>query len=182
MIGDYGHLAGGPGLTFRKPEQIFVPLGWLAAGILNPAAYFAYRLWGMPDFNYEAWAWHAAAPLELGVLFALMFLREGGFGLGAIAVFTVLSILAACAITGPAYAFTTWIFQQNGVSLGILGWAPISNFDMAIAVSGSYIRASLLFAGVAALPAAALLRLVCFRRAPPKPRASPSAPPPTRAA
>ena len=172
MVGHYKQ--GSLGLEFRQPARIFVLLGWLAAGVLNPAAYFAYMLWGMKEFDYQIWTWHAAAPLELGILFALMFLREGGFGITAVAIFTILSILAACAVSGPIYAFTTWAFQQNGVSLGLLGWYPVNDFDRAIGMSGSYIRASLIFAGVAAIPAVIILRIVTFQRVRPNPKASPS--------
>ncbi len=181
MVGAYGQ-HGSPGLEFRQPARIFLLLGWLGAGVLNPAAYFAYLLWGMPAFSYEVWTWHAAAPLELGVLLALMFLREGGYGITAVAIFTILSIAAACAVTGPVYAFTTWAFQQNGVSLGLLGWFPVASFEAAVAVSGSYIRASLIFAGVAAVPAVIILRIIAFQRVRPKPKASPSAQPPAPAA
>lgn len=172
MVGAYGQ-PGSPGLAFREPARLFVLLGWLGAGILNPAAYFAYLLWGMPAFSYQAWTWHAAAPLELGVLFALMFLREGGYGVSAVAIFTIMSIAAACAVTGPVYAFTTWAFQQNGVSLGLLGWYPVDSLEAAIAVSGSYIRASLIFAGVAAIPAVIILRVIAFERVKPRSKASP---------
>jgi hypothetical protein len=181
MVGNYGQPSSAV-LEFRQPARIFVLLGWLGAGILNPAAYFAYMLWGMPEFNYQIWTWHAAAPLELGVLFALMFLREGGYGIAAVAIFTIFSILAACAVSGPVYAFTTWAFQQNNISLGMLGWYPIHNFDTAIAVSGTYIRASLIFAGVAAIPAVIILRIIAFQRVRPKPKASPSAQTPAPAA
>lgn len=181
MVGAYRQ-PGSQGLEFRQPARLFVLIGWLGAGILNPAAYFAYTLWGMPEFSYQVWTWHAAAPLELGVLFSLMFLREGGYGVTAVAIFTILSIAAACAVTGPIYAFTTWAFQQNGVSLGLLGWFPVYSFEAAVAASGSYVRASLMFAGVAAIPAAIILRIIAFQRVKPKPKASPSAPPPIRAA
>jgi hypothetical protein len=175
MAGAYGQPAS-LGLEFRQPARIFVLLGWLAAGIFNPAAYFAWMLWGMPAFDYQIWTWHAAAPLELGILFALMFLREGGYGITAVAIFTVLSIAAACAVTGPAYAFTTWAFQQNGVSLGLLGWYEVDSFNRAVAISGSYIRASLIFAGVAAIPAVIILRIVAFQRVKPRPKASAHSP------
>lgn len=180
MVGHYKQ--GSLGLEFRPPARMFVLLGWLAAGVFNPAAYFAYILWGLPAFDYQLWTWHAAAPLELGILFALMFLREGGYGITAVTIFTVLSIAAACAVSGPIYAFTTWAFQQNGVSLGLLGWYEVDSFSRAIAISGSYIRASLLFAGVAAIPAVIILRIIAFQRVRPKPKASPSAPSPAPAA
>lgn len=165
-------------LEFRQPAKMFCLIGWLAAGPGNPAGFFVHHLWGMTEFNYAIWAWHAAAPLELGILFALFFVREGGYGISALSAFVIFSVLGACAVTGPVYALISWYFQQQGDSLGLLGWYPIYNFEAAVQVSGSYIRASLIFAGPCIITAILILRLVTFQRVKPKPKASPSAPPP----
>lgn len=157
-------------LEFRQPAKLFCLLGWLAAGPGNPAGFFVHLLWGLDEFNYAIWAWHAAVPLELGILFALFFVREGGYTITAIGIFTTFSVLGACAVSGPVYALISWYFQQNGDSLGLLGWYPIHNYEAAIRVSGSYIRASLLFAGPCILTAVIILRIFTFQRV--KPRAS----------
>lgn len=162
MVGNYGTAL--TGLDYRKPVRIFAPLGWLAAGILNPAGYFVHMLWGMPEFNYQVWAWHVAVPLELGLLFAMMFFREGGFGIGGVAGMTLICVLAACAGTGPIYAGLTWAAQQANLEISALGMIPIYTMDHAIAHTGTYIRASLVYAGPCAIPAVLILRLVAFQR------------------
>lgn len=168
MAGSYGQSSGM--LEFRKPAKIFCLLGWLAAGPGNPAGFFVHLLWGMPEFNYQIWGWHIAAPLELGILFALFFLREGGYGVAAISIFTIFSVLGACAVTGPVYALLTWYFQQNGEALGLLGWYPVYSFEAAVAVSGTYMRASLIFAAPCIIPAIIIMRVIIFQRAPVKKR------------
>lgn len=162
MVGDYRMARSG--LNFRTPVRIFAPLGWVAAGLLNPAGYFVHLLWGMPEFNYQVWAWHVAVPLELGLLFAMMFVREGGHGIGGIAGITIICVIAACAGTGPLYAALTWAAQQVGLEISVMGWAPIYTLDHAIAHTGTYIRASLIFAVPCAVPAVLILRLVAFQR------------------
>lgn len=172
------------GLEFRKPTTTFGVLGWLAAGVLNPAGWFSHLVWGMPEFNYTLWAWHVAVPLELGLLFAMMFIREGGMGIGGVIGITLICIFAACCGTAPFYTLITWSAQQLGMSVSVMGLFEVYSWQAAIAHTGTYIRASLYFAGVAALPAALILRLVTLRRTPPRARAtaSPSAPPQAPAA
>jgi len=151
-------------LNFRTPVRVFAPLGWIAAGILNPAGWFVHMLWGMPEFNYQVCAWHVAVPLELGLLFAMMFLREGGFGIGSVAGITIMCILAACTGTGPIYAGITWAAQQVGLEISVLGNISIDSMEHAFAHAGTYIRASLIYAGPCAIPAVIILRLVAFHR------------------
>lgn len=162
MVGDYGLAK--TGLELRKPVRIFAPLGWLIAGLLNPAGWFVHLLWGMPDFNYQVWAWHVAVPLQLGVLFAMMYLRDGGFGISAVIGITVICTLACCAGTGPIYAAITWAGQQVGVEISIMGWLPIYTLENGIAHAGTYIRASLIYAGPCSVAAALILRVVAFER------------------
>ena len=173
------------GLDFRKPVRIFAPLGWLAAGILNPAGWFSWMVWGMREFNYTLWAWHVAVPLELGLLLAMMYFRDGGYGIGAVTGLTLICIFAACCATGPIYALITLIGQQMGVSVSVMGNWEIYGWQAFLAHAGTYIRASLIFAGVAAIPAVIIMRIVALqrvslRKAPVK--AEPSAPPPDPAA
>lgn len=162
MVGNYGMAR--TGLDYRKPVRVFAPLAWIAAGILNPAGYVVHMLWGMPDFNYQVWAWHVAVPLELGLAFAMMFFREGGYSFSGIAGITIICILAACAGTGPIYAALTWAAQQVGLEISVMGWIPIYTLDHAIAHAGTYIRASLIYAGPCAIPAVIILRLIAFNR------------------
>ncbi len=162
MVGDYGMAKAG--LNFRTPVRIFAPLGWIAAGVLNPAGWFVHLLWGMPDFDLQVWAWHVVVPLELGLLFAMMFFREGGYGIGSIAGITIMCILAACTGTGPIYAGITWAAQQVGLEISVMGNVTIYSLDHAFAHAGTYIRASLIFAGPCAIPAVIILRLASFQR------------------
>lgn len=173
-----------PSLEFRKPAMTFGMLGWIAAGILNPAGWFSYLVWGLPEFNYMLWAWHVAVPLELGLLFAMMFIREGGMGLGSVAGITLICIFAACCGTAPFYTLITWTAQQLGMTVSVMGLFEVYSWEAALAHTGTYVRASLYFSGVSALPAVIILRLVSLRRRPPRAtsKASPSAPPPAHSA
>lgn len=169
-------------LELRQPAKLFGVIGWLAAGPGNPAGFFVQNLWGVSEFNYAVWAWHVAAPLELGILFAMFFAREGGYGIPALSAFVFFSVIGACAITGPAYTLVVWFSQQQGLSLGPPGWFPIYSLEAAVGVSGNFIRTSLTYAGPCIVTAIIILRLVSFQRVRPKPKASPSTPPPAPAA
>jgi hypothetical protein len=164
--------------------MVFGVLGWIAAGVLNPAGWFSYLVWGMPEFSYMLWAWHVAVPLELGLLFAMMFIREGGMGFRGVTGITLICIFAACCGTAPFYTLITWTAQQVGIPVSVMGMFEVYGWEAALAHTGTYVRASLYFAGVAALPAVIILRLVALRRVPPRTssKASPSTPPPNPAA
>ncbi len=170
MVGSYGD-SGSPGLTFRKPASLFGPLGWLAASVLNPAGWFAYMLWGLPRFDMQLWTWYAVAPLQLSLAFALMFLRAGGFGIGAVSFLVLICTVGASAVLGIAYALATWQFQQQGVSIGLLGDLPIYSFLDVLTHAGTHIQMSARFAGVAAIPAIIIVRLVALQRMPKRKRA-----------
>lgn len=182
MVGNYGGAV--YGLNFRNPARIFAPLGWIAAGILNPAGWFAWMVLGLPEFNYQIWAWHVAVPLEIGLVLAMMYFREGGYSISAVTGLTLICIFAACCGVAPFYSTIAWVGQQLGVSLSVMGNWEIYSWDAAIAHTGTYIRASLIFSGVAAIPAVIILRIVAFERVPLRKtvKASPSAPPPDPAA
>ncbi|MEQ1780485.1 MAG: hypothetical protein ABMA14_03935 [Hyphomonadaceae bacterium] len=173
-----------PSLEFRKPVQPFAIAGWIAAGMLNPAGWFSYLVWGMPEFNYTIWAWHVAVPLELGLLFAMLYIRDGGLGIRGVTGITLICIFAACTGTAPFYTLITWAGQQVGVSVSAMGLFEVYSWEAAIAHTGTYVRASLYFAGVAAIPAVIILRVIALQ---PTPRrgasmASPSTPPQAPAA
>lgn len=155
-----------PGLEFRKPTQPFAIAGWIAAGILNPAGWFSYLVWGMHEFDYTIWAWHVAVPLELGLLFAMMFIREGGMGFRGVAGITLICIFAACTGTAPFYTLITWTAQQAGMSVSAMGLFEVYSWEAALAHTGTYLRASLYFAGVAAIPAIIILRVIALQPAP----------------
>lgn len=156
------------GLEIRRPANLFAPLGWLAASLLNPGGYFAYWVWGLAEFKVQLWAWHAVAPLQFGVAFAMMFLRQGGFGIGAVSFFVIICTLGACAMTGPIYTLVTYIFQQQNIAVGALGDLPILSFADGLLHAGSNVRLSLMFASVAIIPAIILLRILAFQRIPPR--------------
>ena len=168
-----------PGLEFRKPTQPFAIFGWIAAGVLNPAGWFYYLPWGMSEFNYTIWAWHVAVPLELGLLFAMMFIRDGGLGNRGVMGITLICIFAACTGTAPFYTLITWAAQQVGISVSAMGLFEVYSWDAAIAHTGAYVRASLYFSGVAAIPAVIILRIISLQPAPRRrtPTAKPSTPP-----
>jgi hypothetical protein len=176
LVGDFGMAT--YGLNFRKPARIFAPLGWLAAGILNPAGWFAWMAWGLPAFNYQIWAWHVAVPLELGLVLAMMYFREGGYSVGAVTGLTLICIFAACCGVAPVYSGITWVGQQLGLSLSVMGDWEIYSWDAALAHTGTYVRASLLFSSVAAIPAVIILRLVAFERVRLRKAVAPSPPAP----
>ena len=165
MVGNYGQ-SRSMGLELRKPVKTFAPFGWLAATLLNPGAYFAYMVWGMPAFDMQVWAWHAVAPLQFGIALAMMFLRQGGFGIGAVSFFVTICTIGACALSGPAYALATYMFQQSYSSIGTLGDLPIYTLQDGIRHAGTHVRLSLLFAGVGVIPAIILLRLIALQRVP----------------
>lgn len=171
MVGGYGQ-SRSTGLELRPPANMFAPLGWLAATIFNPGAYFAYLVWGMSEFNMQVWTWHAIVPLQFGIAFAMMFLRQGGFGIGAFSFFVIVCSLGGCALTGPAYALLTYAFQQQYVAIGTLGGLPIMSFGDGMLHAGTNVRLSIMFAGVAIIPAIVLLRIVAFQRIPPRKPAS----------
>lgn len=177
MVGNYGQ-SRSRGLELRKPANLFAPLGWLAASLLNPGAYFAYLVWGLPAFDMQLWTWHAVAPLQFGIAFVLMFLRQGGFGLGAVAFFVTICVVAACALSGPAYAFTTYLFQQQYISVGTLGDMPILSFGDAVRHAGTHIRLSAIYSAIGIVPAIALLRLIALQRVPDRKTARAAAPSP----
>ena len=64
----------------------------------------------------------------------------------------------------PIYSGITWGGQQLGLSLSVMGDLEIYSWDAALAHTGTYVRASLLFSSVAAIPAVIILRLVAFER------------------
>lgn len=178
MVGGYGQ-SRSTGLEFRKPANLFVPLGWLAASVLNPGGYFAWWFWGLSEFDMQLWAWHAVAPLQFGIAFALTFLRQGGFSIGAFSFFVIICSLGACALTGPIYALITYAFQQNYMAVGALGDLPIWSFGDGMEHAGSNVRVSLMYTSIAIIPAIILLRLIAFQRIPPrKPVPAGAAPPP----
>jgi hypothetical protein len=146
-------------------------LGVLIAGTVNPVGFFSHLVWGIEEFDVEVWALNVAVALTLGCMAAQSFFRDGGYGITAVALITAFCILAACAITGPVYAFVTWAFQQFDISLGLLGFAPVYDMTMAIAVSDAYMRISLFFASIAIPAAVILLRLISLKRLPTKLRA-----------
>lgn len=163
---------------FRKPANIFAPLGWLAASLLNPGGYFAWWVWGLSEFDMQLWAWHAVAPLQFGVAFAMMFLRQGDFSIGAFSFFVIICSLGACALTGPAYALATYAFQQQSIAIGALGDLPILSFADGMEHAGTNVRISLMFTAIAIIPAIILLRLVAFQRVPLRKSAPAAAAPP----
>lgn len=165
MVGSYGDV-GSPGLEYRKPSNLFGPLGWLAASVLNPAGWFAWMLWGMPHFDMQVWGWYAVAPLQLSIVFAMMFLREGGFGIGAVSVLILICTVGASAVLGLAYAVATWQFQQHGIAIGLLGDLPIFSLVDGLAHAGTHIRMAACFAGVAAIPAIIIVRVIALQRMP----------------
>ncbi len=167
MVGGYGQ-SRSLGLELRKPVNVFAPLGWMAASLLNPGAYFAYLVWGLPEFNMQLWAWHAVAPLQFGIAFAMMFLRQGGFGIGAFSFFVIICTLGACALTGPVYALATYAFQQQGAAIGTLGDLPILSFGDGMLHAGTNVRLSMMFGTIAIIPAIILLRIAAFQRIPPR--------------
>jgi hypothetical protein len=167
MVGGYGQNRS-MGLELRKPANVFAPLGWLAASLLNPGGYFAWWVWGLSEFNMQLWAWHAVAPLQFGIAFAMMFLRQGGFGIVAFSFFAFICSLGACALTGPIYALATYGFQQHYMAIGTLGELPILSFADAMLHAGTNVRISLMFTAIAIVPAIILLRLVAFQRIPPR--------------
>ena len=118
----------------------------------------------LPAFNYQIWAWHVAVPLELGLVLAMMYFREGGYSIGAVTGLTLICIFAACCGVAPIYSGITWVGQQLGLSLSVMGDLEIYSWDAALAHTGTYVRASLLFSSVAAIPAVIILRLVAFER------------------
>jgi hypothetical protein len=165
MVGHYGQ-SRSLGLELRKPVNLFAPLGWLAASLLNPGAYFAYMVWGLPEFDMQLWTWHAVAPLQFGIAFALMFLRQGGFGIAAVAFFVTICVIAACALSGPAYALATYYFQQQYISVGTLGDMPIITVQDAVRHAGTHIRLSAFYAAIGVIPAIILLRIIALQRVP----------------
>lgn len=173
MVGGYGQ-SKSLGLALRRPANLFAPLGWLAASALNPGCYFAYLVWGLPAFDVQLWAWHAVAPLQFGIAFAMMFLRQGGFGIGAVSFFVIICSLGGCALTGPAYALVTYLYQQQNVAIGALGDLPILSFADGLMHAGSNVRLSLMYTCVGVIPAIVLLRLISFRRIPPRQPAKPA--------
>lgn len=177
MVGGYGH-SRSRGLELRKPSNVFAPLGWLAASLLNPGGYFAWWVWGLSEFDVQLWAWHAVAPLQFGIAFAMMFLRKDDFSIGAFSFFVIICSLGACALTGPAYALATYAFQQQYIAVGVLGDLPILSFADGLLHAGTNVRISLMYTAIAIIPAILLLRLVAFQRVPLRKRAPAVAAPP----
>jgi hypothetical protein len=167
MVGEY---AASPGaLELRSPAKLFVPIAWLIAGPLNPVGFFAYlpwneRAWDMP-FDGVMWATSVALPLSVGCAASLFYLRGGGFGFLTLVLVTLLTTLAACAVTGPAYTIAMWALARFGIYWTMF---PIFDFGEALVTSGSFVRLGLLLLAAPILPAALLLRVIAFRRAAPR--------------
>ena len=104
--------------------------------------------------------------------------------LSGMAGITLICIFAACTGTAPFYTLITWAGQQFGVSVSAMGLFEVYSWDAAIAHTGTYVRASLYFAGVAAIPAVIILRVIALQpvRRRKMATASPSAPPQAPAA
>ena len=83
---------------------------------------------------------------------------------GPVTGLTLICIFAACCGVAPIYSGITWVGQQLGLSLSVMGDLEIYSWDAALAHTGTYVRASLLFSSVAAIPAVIILRLVAFER------------------
>ncbi len=167
MAGEYAASIGA--LELRSPAKLLVPIAWLIAGPLNPVGFFAHlpwneRSWDMP-FDGVMWATSVALPLSIGCAGSLFYLRGGGFGFLTLVLVTVLTTLAACAVTGPAYTIAMWALARFGIY-----WTafPIFSFGEALITSGSFVRLALLLLAAPILPAAILLRIIAFRREPPK--------------
>lgn len=173
MVGEYAASTGS--LEMRSPATLFAPVAWLIAGPLNPVGFFAHlpwneRSWDMP-FDGVMWATSVALPLSVGCAGSLFYLRGGGFGFLTLALVTVLTTLAACAVTGPAYTIAMWALARFGIYWTMF---PIFDFGEALMTSGSFVRLGLLLLAAPVLPAAILLRVIAFRREPSKRKPAPA--------
>jgi hypothetical protein len=171
MVGGYDASTGS--LVLRQPAKIFAPLAWLIAGPLNPAGFFAPLPWNEWhwDIAYDTqmWAMSVAVPLSAGCIAGLFYLRDGGSGIMTLFLITGLSTLAACAATGPLYTIAISVLREFRIY-----WTafPVFNLEQAIITSGTFIRIGLMLCIVPLAPAVILLRLIAFRRAPRRKKAT----------
>ena len=158
MVGNYSASSGS--LELRQPEKVFLPIGWVIAGPLNPAAYLAFAAYGL-EFDLVFQVVSIVLPLSVGCAAALHFLRGGGFGFVTLTFITILVTISTCALLGPVYTWILFLLQNVGIDLSPF---PMSSMSDVIRTSGTFIRLGLILVAVPIVPAIIILRIVAFRR------------------